>query len=297
MSCNETISDKNQSTEDEERDKTPSPSKEKNISETAVLRETASVLLNEAEKSENQTGVLATQVYEFFAPRSLHRIKIIIVDPDQITDFVGLIYDQQEQLCINTLPISRDDFIRMCKTLVLKRVQDVYEKCFNQRAAHFIRLYTNFFIPKPLYDLMSAIGSGYDGADGCHYYMSPVAQPATNPPSYWTIDAAILNNYIQFTRRMAFLYHHVEFPSSNDFEGRAIGCTRVQVHDDGLHSVLSSTPNPTPTDGLLRMMNPDAFLTGEVPDIAFCGFRLCNGSNLVAIRNAFIGSAVLFSNA
>ena len=232
---------------------------------------------------------------EGLSPISLHLTKTITVDPAHINHFIGLIYDQQEQLCMQALPIARNDYIRMCQTLLLKRVQDVHVRCFNTRAANFVRIYCNLDVPKPLYDLMSAIGRGFDPADGCHYFMSPVTKPAANPPNWWNVDAAILEHYVQMTRRMNSLYQHVEFSSPNDTDSRALGVTRVRVMDN-LSQVVSKTPTPTPAEGLLRMMCPDALLAGDVVPIDQCGFRLGDQQFSESFRLAYVGSAVLPSN-
>ena len=232
---------------------------------------------------------------DFFSPLSLHRTKTIIIDPAQIETFVGLIYDQLEQLCVNTLPITKADYTRMCQTLVLKRVQDVHEKCFHQRSTNLVRIYCNLKIPKPLYDLLSALGRGYDPADGVHYYMTPCAKPSQTPPSWWTIDDTIIGNFVQMSHRLYRLYSHVEFPASSDFDGRAIAVTRVQTVNN-MTSVFSKTPTPTPADGLIRMMNPDALFAGDVIPIPQCGFRLCDEQYLESVRYAYIGSGVLDAN-
>ena len=77
---------------------------------------------------------------EGLSPFSHHVTKTITVDPAQINHFIGLIYDQQEQLCMHALPIARNDYIRMCQTLLLKRVQDVHQRCFNTRADGLLRM-------------------------------------------------------------------------------------------------------------------------------------------------------------
>jgi hypothetical protein len=232
---------------------------------------------------------------DFFSPRSLHLTKTITVDPNQIENFANAVYQQQEQLCTNVLPITQANFARMVKTLVLKRVQDVHEKCFNQRANHFVRIYRNILVPKPIYDLMTAIGRGFNIHDGHHYYMSPIAQPAANPPDFWNIDNNILTAYQQFVRRMSPIYQYVEFPNSNDYDGRSIGCTRVQLAH-GRSSVLASTPAPTPADGLLRILIPDAFLGGDVPAMDVCSYRLCDETLVAPVLNAYVGSSVLQTN-
>ena len=69
-----------------------------------------------------------------------------------------------------------------------------------------MRLYRNIIVPKPVYDLLAALGRGFNHHDGHHYYMTPVAQPNANPPNWWQIDNGILTNYQQFSRRMSPLY-------------------------------------------------------------------------------------------
>jgi len=228
---------------------------------------------------------------DFFTPDADHAVRTIIVDPGKLDDFVKAIYLQLEQLCNIRIPISRNDYVRMMKTFILKRVQDIHEKCFIQRAPSFVRIYRNVILPKPIYDLACALGRGFNTHDGFHYYMTPIDKPHTKAPSYWTVDETILANYIKFSRRMANVYQHVEFPSSNDFDGRAIGCTRIEAAN-GRAKVVSTTPAPTPADGLLRMMNPDDFLAGEVPDVGECTYRLCDEMLLSTVRCAYIGSSV-----
>ena len=80
--------------------------------------------------------------------------KTITVNPSETTAFITNIYEQQEQLCSNALPLTVDEYVRMIKTIILKRVQDIHEKCFNQRAPNFMRLYRNIIVPKPVYDLL-----------------------------------------------------------------------------------------------------------------------------------------------
>lgn len=56
------------------------------------------------------------------------------------------------------LPITGENFIRMWKTLILKRVQDVYEKEKHVRSDHYVRLDRSILTPAPLTDLLYALG-------------------------------------------------------------------------------------------------------------------------------------------
>ena len=60
----------------------------------------------------------------------MSRSKTITVNPSETTAFITNIYEQQEQLCSNALPLTVDEYVRMIKTIILKRVQDIHEKCF-----------------------------------------------------------------------------------------------------------------------------------------------------------------------
>jgi len=232
---------------------------------------------------------------DFFAPRAIHCTRTIIVNPDKLDDFVNAVYKQLEQLCNNALPLTQAQYLRMIKTFILKRVQDVHEKCINERADNYVRFYRNIILPKPVYDLAVSLGRGFNIHDGYHYFMTPCAKPSKGAPDYWTIDEDILAEYQRFSRRMSPMYQHVEFPSSSDYDGRAIGCTRIETVD-GRVIVRSSTPAATPFDGLVRVMNPDDFFTGELPQLNRCNYRITDEILLSSVRNAFVGSPVVDTN-
>lgn len=78
----------------------------------------------------------------------------------------GMTYDQQSELTTIDLPIDRLMFIRVWKTLILKRLQDVFEQEKRVRAQHFVRLARNQLLPAPLADLLYALGSFHSPATG-----------------------------------------------------------------------------------------------------------------------------------
>lgn len=55
----------------------------------------------------------------------------------------GMVHDQMSQLTTIDLQIDRPSFIRIWKTLILKRLQDVFEQEKRVRAQHFVRLARN----------------------------------------------------------------------------------------------------------------------------------------------------------
>lgn len=85
----------------------------------------------------------------------------------------GATYDQLEQLVNVTPPITKENFIRMWMSLMLKRAQDVYEQEKHQRAPNFVRLVRNILLLAPLADLLFRIGQHHSMARGYIYNVVP----------------------------------------------------------------------------------------------------------------------------
>ena len=77
------------------------------------------------------------------------------------------------------LPITLKQFIRMWRTLILKRVQDVIEKQLLARPDHFVRLSRNIMLPAPCADLLYSLRQFHSNANGLIYNIS---QPARADP-------------------------------------------------------------------------------------------------------------------
>lgn len=131
----------------------------------------------------------------------------------------GLVYDQLEQLVNVNLPITRDEFIRVYKTLLLKRVQDVYEKEKLVRPDHYVRIARNIQLPAPLAETLSAIGSFHSAADGMIYHAVQPAR-AANPENWWAVDNDLILNWSKAIGRLSHQYVMSEFPSFTDYADR-----------------------------------------------------------------------------
>lgn len=64
----------------------------------------------------------------------------------------GMTYDVMERTlgAVMVPPIVRDTFIRVCRALVLKRVQDVQEAVSGERPAHYLQMQRGLGVPQPV---------------------------------------------------------------------------------------------------------------------------------------------------
>lgn len=122
---------------------------------------------------------------------------------------------QLEQLSAIALPMDEVSFVRMWRTLIRKRVQDVFELEKHRRTEHFIHVKPNLPVPAPLaiFNHRRALGTVFD--------MILPARPAV-PQLWWTLDNAILDHWGLITARMNTLYMMKEFPAKNEYKDRAI---------------------------------------------------------------------------
>lgn len=204
------------------------------------------------------------------------------------------VYLQLVQLTSLDLPITQDEFVRMWKTLLLKRCQDVFEMERSMRPDHFIRLNRNIAVPAPLADLLFAIGSHHCPADGVIYEMIPPDRPAA-PPNFWTTDAAIVANWQLACNRMQHLFTMKEYPAMTDFKERPIMLTSRIVIDDDYARIVAHRNTPTPADAMLRLIHDELFvapLPGEDGHL-----RMCDILHIAQLRGEYLRSYCKASNA
>lgn len=220
-----------------------------------------------------------------------HRIDLPVSIANQVS-VAHATYQQMEQLCSMALPLDQDTFARMWKTLILKRVQDIFEHEKHRRSEHFIRVMRNLPIPAPLADLLYALGQHHSRALGTIYDMVPPARAAV-PEPWWIMDPNILDHWCLLCARMSKLYMMKEFPAPSEYKDRALAMT--SIHDDGpLRSVKSLTNEPTPADGYLRFIN-DEILVNPFP-FANSQLRIVEGLERRSILYSYVGAYVLDTN-
>lgn len=220
-------------------------------------------------------------------------IRDIRVDIDNQETLATATYHALEQQTQMDLPINLENFIRMWKTLILKRVQDVYENEKCQRAENFVRLIRNITMPAPLADLLYSLGACLDPTSGVLYHITPPARPA-QPQPWWNVDPAILANWILTMNRMQHLFTMKEFPSIREYDGRPLMLTAIQDRLDGTRIVKAFSNQPTPADGFIRFVNDELFENG----IAYndCHLRLTDPLDLVGFRFDYLRDYCIHSN-
>lgn len=86
------------------------------------------------------------------------------------------------------------DFLRMSRTLLLKRVQDVMEEQNFQRPENYVRLSRSIQLPAPLGDFLSAVGTYISSTLGVRYTLTVPDRPAQKPPVWWTVDGQVVRH-------------------------------------------------------------------------------------------------------
>lgn len=164
---------------------------------------------------------------------------------------------QLHQMTFVEPPITEDEFVRMWRTLILKRVTDVYESEKRVRANQFIRLSRNLTVPAPLADLLYSLGSYFDPLEGVFHHIIPPAAPAA-PENWRTVDATILQNWCTYMNRMSGAFVMKEFPPISQYEGTNLfHCTR-QVAGQ-VCTIKARYKGTTPADAYIRFVNDELF--------------------------------------
>lgn len=219
----------------------------------------------------------------------IHNLRISIANQETIASYT---YQQMEQLSAVALVIEMNDFIRLWKTLILKRVQDVYKQEKHRRAPDFIRLMRNLPIPAPLADLLYCLGQKRSSAVGT--ILDMVLPPKVTPASdWWTLDETILDHWCLTNSRMSTLYQIKEFPAPSEFQDRTIGFTAIQDVGE-LRFVKSHTNEPSVTDGFIRFVNDDLFQNPYL--YVTCDLRIVEALERHSIAGNYVGSYELQTN-
>lgn len=190
---------------------------------------------------------------------------------------------------------TQDDFIRMSRTIVLKRVQDCYEHAKRQRPANFIRMIRTFSMPAPIADLCYQLGNYYSPILGLKYDLIPPVRPDQQIPPWWNIDQEVLANYFRLVDQMSHLYTMKEYPSFRECEGTGIMLTSSREANNSV-SVKAFTNEPKMTDGFSRAIHETGLLPNPAALYDTCHLNMMFPTNIAGIVNTYIGSYVLHSN-
>jgi len=187
-----------------------------------------------------------------------YQVRSVTVSIDNQLTVPQAVYNQMLQLAIVDFNIDLYDFVRMWKTLILKRVQNVYARETMQRAEHSIPLSTPVVVPAPLGDLLTSLGQFKSQALGSVINIEPPNKPP-EVQAWWTVDAEILTHWIQTMSRMHSMYQMCDTPPGTDYQNKPIVLTAIR--DNGEFRTVKSFANEAqPVDGLIRFVNDDLFV-------------------------------------
>lgn len=199
---------------------------------------------------------------DFGRQDSIYHYRQLIVNINDQTSLFTTLYEQLQQLTTTEPPITQDQFIRMCRTLLLKRVQDIYEKCHRIRAPNYIQIDRGILIPGPVGDLLYVLGRYHSTNDGAVYVLSPPPRAAA-AENWWAIDNDILGRYLLYIDRLSDDYIMYEFPKPTDYDNRPICRTTINDFNNDYRSVRAHDSGVTPNDAFIRFVNDDLFIQNE----------------------------------
>lgn len=240
-------------------------------------------------QSHGSFNLTPTLLLDFGATQSDYARVDVTVDPAQVTLILEQLHAFLSSLKTRDIDINQATFIRICRTLILKRVQDLFEREKCRRAPDFVRFYTQLPVPKALFDILNALGQCYDSTTGLTYDLIPVGMDAANPQDWYTINANDLNLWIREMHRYSDVYEMCEFPSKTDFQGRALQRLAFNVNAHGLIAVKAKSSIVRPSDVLIRMMLEQLF-TANAVNFNACHIVCTDYLTADVVRAQYVGS-------
>lgn len=189
----------------------------------------------------------------------VHDISVSINNQNTLS---GTTYDQLEILCNDeqkTLPISRDDFIRMWKTIILKRVQDVFQEEKKRVIDNRIFFSCSLQVPLTLYDLLISLGCFESKVNGTIYHIVLPKVKDAAEEKWWTLDDEITKNWIMTMAMMQHRFQMGVFPNSDSIMGSTLMLTTISDLANGQRTIKMVTNEVHQSQSFVRLVNDDIF--------------------------------------
>lgn len=244
---------------------------------------------HQIQKSNGEIKLPPHMLLDFGATRSDYtRVDFTIAIANQDT-MPTAVWEQLKRLEYRNIGITQAVFTKIWKTMILKRAQDLFQQTKNRRPDNFVRVYTNLPVPKPLYDLLCAMGQCYDNTNGITYDILPPPRDAAHPQDWYELQPNELNTWVAEMRRYGRVYEMCEFPQRSDFEGRAL--QRLDIEDDNaLRQVKARSTIVRPSDALITFMHDAIFTAG--PGFANCHIICTDKLHRTSVVASYVGSFV-----
>lgn len=219
-----------------------------------------------------------------------HRINRVVAIENQ-TLLPEMVYYQLWRFNMTDLELSLQEFKRVWRTLILKRVQDVYKEVTFAIPSDYIKLNRGILVPAPLSDILKALGTFRSQSTGAYYVATPPAHPADSP-DWWILDRHALEGWVLIMTRMARYYLMRAFPSKTDVQGRSVLLTAIK-DENAFRSVKSLTNEARPIDGYLRLVTDDLFEPDDHVVYENCHQTLVTGTCASTVIPLYVGSYCL----
>lgn len=181
--------------------------------------------------------------------------------------------------------ISQDDFVRMGKTLLIYRVQQVREqRMFTRPAQNRIVLARGFLVPAALHEIIAGIGETYIDSRGIFYM--PILPSTPDPtPDYYTLDAGIAQQWNRFVLALARNQLHRTVPLTTEMSGTVYWLLDHTGTSTTTTTIQSVFGEGTPSDGLLAALcNISVDVGGQR------GFTYVDGISVTTLRQAYFAN-------
>uniref|UniRef100_A0A1Q3EWI1 Uncharacterized protein n=1 Tax=Culex tarsalis TaxID=7177 RepID=A0A1Q3EWI1_CULTA len=164
------------------------------------------------------------------------------------------------------LPIGEDAFVRMWKTLILRHLQDVFERYSSCTADHLVPIHGTMPVPTPLADLLNALGMYEDPSTGMRHRVAAPSPPAElSPDSWWKLDGQIVRDWVLANTAiqqcsLGLVQQHEFGLMGAKFVKRPLMLTAREGDDEtGNVTIRAKAAGPRPEDALVRANNDELF--------------------------------------
>lgn len=179
------------------------------------------------------------------------------------------------------LPIGEDAFVRMWKTLILRHLQDIFERWSPCTADSPVPIYGTMPVPTPLADLLNALGIYEDRSTGMrHRVAAPTPPEELAPDSWWKLDGQVVRDWVLTNTAMqqfslGLVQQHEFGQGQAKFIDRPLMLTARQCDDEvGTVTIKARAAGPRPEDALVRA-NSDELFENPYP-VEECSIVMCS---------------------
>lgn len=199
-------------------------------------------------------------VLQFGRLNSTRRRVTVTVDPGKISRVIEATYQAMELTLGGMLvpSITMENFTRVIRTLIVKRLQDILEYQNGVRPTGALALARVLDVPQPIGELLYNMGPYYCQLNGKQYYYDLVAKPNADVPTWWTIDPTLLGKYRLFIDQCRSRYMILSFPRMTEMDGKPLMLVAREEAND-MTTVKAYLNCAQPSDGFIRFVHEEFF--------------------------------------